>query len=358
MERLTQPQIAELGHPSVECETSVVSKAFDYISEDEDMQTISSVAQGESTSACGKMGVVRQPSTTEVEYTEEGGPSPGCADSEVLQTAGVCQYMEREEGEVVSSEDEAPLVIDYMDEGTERKQTVKSSHASFVTSCVIASREAANEGPAPVAEESVSVCEIAGFDLVETRTVPELVKHRDDAYVESNKMEEGNDSTLYSCPTEQGHPGEGMLTMEVSSEGKEPICIPADKHREEANTRHDNIGSNSAIFECEGAPTVPESTCIRPPAPTVPSIEGSLDAFIAQSKMNSQLIRKALQSSVVREEDIGFAMEASSQQSRGIGRQLSPPAKLASAKVCTYIVCHMLLPIQCMWNFSICVNDI
>ena len=349
LERSTQPQIAKEGQPSVECEPSVVSEAFDYVSEDEDTQTIPSGPQDESTSACGKMGVVHQPSTSAVEYTEDGGPSPRCKESKVLKTAAECQYREREEGEVVSSEDEAPLVIDYMEEGTEKKQTVKSSRASLVTSCVLASREAANDGPAPVAEESVSVCEIAGSDPVETRMVPELIKNQDDAHVESSEMEQGNDGASYRCPTEQGHPGEDMLTVENASEVKEPICIPVDKHREEANTRNDNIDSNSAIFQSEGAPAAPESACIRPLASTVPSIEGSLDAFIAQSKMNSQLIRKAQQSSVVREEDIGFAMEASSQQSHGVGRQLSAPAKLASAKVCMlYAVC-----VQCICNFFV-----
>ena len=358
LERSTQLQLAKEGHPSVACETTVLSEAFDYVSEDEDTQTISSGPQGESTSACGKVGVVHQPSTGGVEYTEDGGPSARCTDSQVLKTAAVCQYREREEGEVVSSEDEAPLVIDYMEEGTERKQTAKSSHASLVTSCVLASREAANDGPAPVAEESVSVCELAGSDPVETRTVPESIKHQDDAHVESNEMEEGNDGASYSCPTGQGHPGEDMLTVENASEVKEPICIPADKHREEANTRNDNIGSNSAIFQSEDAPAAPESACIRPLASTVPSIEGSLEAFIAQSKMNSQLIRKALQSSVVREEDIGFAMEASSQQSRGVGRQLSAPGKLASAKV-RMLFAMILCCCPCSaCAISLCVNSI
>lgn len=345
LKRSAQPQIAKLDHPSVECEASVKGAAFDYISDEEDTQNIDTALQEESTTVCGKVGRVLLPSNSTVGYTKEGDPSPVHAGSQVLKMAVVRQREELEEGEVVSSEDEAPLVIDYLEEGAcigesaERKQVIaKSSHGSLMTSSVLATRETANGETTPVAGESVRVCEIARPDSTETRTVTELIKKQEDVNAKSEEKLEECVSASYSCLTEWDRPGGNVVATENAAEMKDPSAVPMEQHKEEADSRQANVGSSTDTFQCDDAPPAVGSGYTKPSVSAVPSIEVSLDAFIAQSKINSLLVRKAFHSSVVREEDSGFAAETISQQSRGVGRQVSGPTNLASAKVRTLCV--------------------
>ena len=333
-----QLTIGNVDRPSVECKASVKSGAFDYISEDEDAQNVATGLQGEQTSACDEMGMFPLPSTGTVGYSKNRCLSPRSADSYVLKMAAVCRHREVEEGEIVSSEDEAPLVIDCKEEGAwsgerdERKQMVKSSRPCPVASCVLAIGETARDGTAPFAGENV--CDIARSNTIETSPVPELIVHQVDAHATSEQTLEESVGVAYSCGTELEQQGQDMPAAENATEVKEPSRISLEQHMEEADTHQANVGSSDDIFRCDDVPPAAESSCVRPSVPAVPSVEVSLDAFIAQSKISSQLIRKAFRSSIVGEEDSGFAMETSSQRPRGVGRQVSAPANLATAKVC------------------------
>ena len=328
-----QLTIGSVVSPSVECKALAKSGAFDYISEDEDAQNVDT-------------GLT-------VGYSKDGCLSPRSADSHVLKMAAVCRHREIEEGEIVSSEDEAPLVIDCKEEGAWsgerdlRKQMVKSLRPCPVASCVLAIGETARGGTAPVAGEGV--CDIARSDTIETSPVPELIVHQVDAHATSEQTLEESVGVAYSCGTELEQQGQDILAAENATEVKEPSRISLEQHMAEADTHQANVGSSNDIFRCDDVPPAAESSCVRPSVPAVPSVEVSLDAFIAQSKINSQLIRNAFRSSIVGEEDSGFAMETSSQRPRGVGRQVSAPAKLATAKVrCMNTVIHTCAISLCM----------
>ena len=378
-----QSQPVSLGHPSVELVASTNSSTFECISEDEDAPNADTGLQRESSTACGEMGAVLLPLSSAVGYTIEGDSDPMCTDSHAMETQGVSQDEELEEGEVVSSEDEAPLVIDYMEEGAcrgniaKRKQMAAkpssgalSTYSTLTSSIAVREEAVSNKESTLGTGDSVSVCKVVKSATIDAEIAAELLKYQEEANAETSE-EKLEGEPVSASLNDQEHPAQDMFAMEKATVVKDSSPLPQEEPMEESFSRQANIRSTSDIFQCDDGPQAGGSGRSTPTIPSVPSVEVSLDAFITQSKINSQLIQKAFNSSVVRDQDSRFAMETDSQQLRGSGRQVSGRTSLASAKVRSscmllsavtlYSTCISMYSVLCYFSheeYVVCLGNV